>query len=91
MQLNTPYLGWTLRGAIQNHIDVYLSKDTFQEVKRAFPYLVAKEYATGGGDVSTFFSLCHACFTCGSTHSNRCPYFGTISLRMGSLLKSVIF
>ena len=25
---------------------------TFQEVQRAFPYLVSKEFASGGGDVS---------------------------------------
>lgn len=25
---------------------------TYQEVSRSFPYLVAKEFASGGGDVS---------------------------------------
>lgn len=44
-------LGWTLNGAIQPHIDVYLSQDTFTEVQRSFPYLVSKEFASGGGDV----------------------------------------
>ncbi|KAI0080016.1 hypothetical protein K474DRAFT_1590696 [Panus rudis PR-1116 ss-1] len=44
--------GWTLRGAIQDHVDVYVSQDTFKEVQRAFPYLVCKEFASGGGDVS---------------------------------------
>ncbi|TFY83986.1 hypothetical protein EWM64_g46 [Hericium alpestre] len=43
--------GWTLGGAIQSWIDVYVSKATFTEVQRSFPYLVAKEYASGGGDV----------------------------------------
>ena len=43
--------GWTLRGAIQPHIDIYLSEETFAEVKVTFPYLVQKEFATGGGDV----------------------------------------
>lgn len=43
--------GWTLRGAIQSHIDVYASESTYREVGRAFPYLVAKEHASGGGDV----------------------------------------
>ncbi len=44
-------LGWTLGGAIQSSIDVYLSQDTFIEVQRSFPYLVSKEFASGGGDV----------------------------------------
>lgn len=47
-------LGWTLNDAIQSHIDIYLSQETFVEVKRAFPYLVAKEFASGGGDVIQF-------------------------------------
>ena len=42
---------WTLRGVIQQHIDVYVSQTTFSEVQRAFPYMVSKEYASGGGDV----------------------------------------
>ncbi|KIO02379.1 hypothetical protein M404DRAFT_148234 [Pisolithus tinctorius Marx 270] len=42
--------GWTLGAAIQQHIDVYVSGDTFREVERAFPYLVSKEFASGGGD-----------------------------------------
>ncbi|KAF9015471.1 beta-lactamase-like protein [Cyathus striatus] len=47
--------GWTLRGAVQSHIDVYVSQETFSEVQRSFPYLVSKEYASGGGDASTFY------------------------------------
>ncbi|KAI6134090.1 beta-lactamase-like protein [Pisolithus croceorrhizus] len=46
--------GWTLRAAIQQHIDVYVSNDTFRDVERAFPYLVSKEFASGGGDVPEF-------------------------------------
>ncbi|KAI0757279.1 beta-lactamase-like protein [Daedaleopsis nitida] len=46
--------GWTLQGAIQPHVDVYLSQDTYEAVKIAFPYLVQKEFATGGGDVPEF-------------------------------------
>ncbi|KAL0577592.1 hypothetical protein V5O48_004390 [Marasmius crinis-equi] len=46
--------GWTLGSTIQDHVDVYLSQATFQEVKRSFPYLVSKEYASGGGDVPDF-------------------------------------
>lgn len=42
---------WTLGGAIQKHIDVYVSRETLAEIERAFPYLVAKEFASGGGDV----------------------------------------
>jgi len=51
--MNGPYraLGWTLNNAIQSHIDVYVSQDTLVEVQRSFPYLVAKEFASGGGDV----------------------------------------
>ncbi|KAI1791638.1 beta-lactamase-like protein [Ganoderma leucocontextum] len=46
--------GWTLHSAIQPHVDIYLSEDTFNEVKVTFPYLVKKEFATGGGDVPEF-------------------------------------
>ncbi|KAL1740777.1 beta-lactamase-like protein [Schizophyllum fasciatum] len=46
--------GWTLRGRIQHHIDVYCSQDTFREVERSFPYLVSKAFASGGGDVPEF-------------------------------------
>ncbi|KAF8592013.1 hypothetical protein K439DRAFT_1643968 [Ramaria rubella] len=46
--------GWTLGGAIQHHIDVYTSQATLTQVKRAFPYLVSKEFASGGGDVPQF-------------------------------------
>ena len=45
---------WTLHGVIQSHIDVYVSRTTFNEVKRAFPYMIAKEQASGGGDVPEF-------------------------------------
>lgn len=43
--------GWTLNNAIQSHVDLYVSQSTFKEVQRAFPYLVSKEFASGGGDV----------------------------------------
>ncbi|TFK76751.1 hypothetical protein BDN72DRAFT_754178 [Pluteus cervinus] len=46
--------GWTLNEAIQSHIDVYVSPTTFVEVQRSFPYLVSKEFASGGGDVPQF-------------------------------------
>ncbi|KAG8748051.1 hypothetical protein FRC10_009803 [Ceratobasidium sp. 414] len=46
--------GWTLNGSIQGHIDIYVSAFTFKEVQRSFPYLVAKEFATGGGDIPEF-------------------------------------
>jgi len=45
---------WTLRGAIQPHIDIYVSQATLVEVKRSFPYMVSKEFASGGGDVPDF-------------------------------------
>ncbi|KIK71381.1 hypothetical protein GYMLUDRAFT_33540 [Collybiopsis luxurians FD-317 M1] len=46
--------GWTLNRSIQSHVDVYVSETTFREVKRSFPYLVSKEFSTGGGDVPDF-------------------------------------
>ncbi|KAI0067920.1 hypothetical protein BV25DRAFT_888186 [Artomyces pyxidatus] len=46
--------GWTLRGAIQKNIDVYVSQATFVEVERSFPYMVNKEFRSGGGDVPEF-------------------------------------
>ncbi|KAF8272972.1 hypothetical protein EI94DRAFT_1717135 [Lactarius quietus] len=46
--------GWTLRGSIQKFIDVYASQATFTEVERSFPYMVAREYASGGGDIPEF-------------------------------------
>lgn len=45
---------WTLRGAIQPHIDLYCSRNTYVEVQRSFPYLVSREFASGGGDVPEF-------------------------------------
>jgi len=45
---------WTLRAAIQPHIDIYLTQRTFNEVQRTFPYLVDKGMATGGGDTPDF-------------------------------------
>jgi len=46
--------GWTLHNAIQPYIDLYVSMATYKEVQRAFPYLVSKEFASGGGDVPEF-------------------------------------
>ncbi|GAA6044114.1 hypothetical protein JCM8097_003217 [Rhodosporidiobolus ruineniae] len=43
--------GWTLRGAIQPSIPIYLTQDTFTEVSKAFPYLTNAGKATGGGDI----------------------------------------
>ncbi|THH29721.1 hypothetical protein EUX98_g4464 [Antrodiella citrinella] len=45
---------WTLHSAIQPYVDLYVSQATFVEVQRSFPYLVAKEFASGGGDVPEF-------------------------------------
>jgi hypothetical protein len=52
-----PLSGWTLRGSIQQFIDVYVSRTTFAEVERAFPYMVAREFASGGGDVSVMLTV----------------------------------
>ncbi|KAG8982238.1 hypothetical protein FRB90_006927 [Tulasnella sp. 427] len=46
--------GWTLNTAIQSHLDIYVNATSFGEIKRAFPYLVSKGFATGGGDVPEF-------------------------------------
>ncbi|KAG8985706.1 hypothetical protein FRB90_004498 [Tulasnella sp. 427] len=46
--------GWTLNTAIQAHLDIYVNSVSFGEIKRAFPYLVSKGLATGGGDVPEF-------------------------------------
>ncbi|GAA5993462.1 hypothetical protein JCM10908_002202 [Rhodotorula pacifica] len=43
--------GWTLRGAIQRSIPIYLTQETFNEVSKAFPYLTNAGKVTGGGDV----------------------------------------
>ncbi|KDN49097.1 hypothetical protein RSAG8_02450, partial [Rhizoctonia solani AG-8 WAC10335] len=46
---------WTLGELrIQDHIDVYLSEATMSDVRRGFPYLVSKEYATGSGHIPQF-------------------------------------
>ncbi|EJU05287.1 hypothetical protein DACRYDRAFT_19840 [Dacryopinax primogenitus] len=45
---------WTLDGTMQDHVDIYLSQKTFDEVERTFPYLVNKGMATGGGSVPEF-------------------------------------
>ncbi|KAJ7225924.1 beta-lactamase-like protein [Mycena pura] len=47
---------WTLGKRIQPHIDLYVSKATFQDIKRMFPYLVSREFATGGGDVCSAYN-----------------------------------
>ncbi|KII93635.1 hypothetical protein PLICRDRAFT_35866 [Plicaturopsis crispa FD-325 SS-3] len=46
--------GWTLNHNIQSHIDLYVSQATYLECQRSFPYLVSKEFASGGGDVPDF-------------------------------------
>ncbi|KAJ7462793.1 beta-lactamase-like protein [Mycena galericulata] len=50
---------WTLSDRIQPHIDLYVSEATYQDIKRMFPYLVSREYASGGGDVPEF--VWHVC------------------------------
>jgi hypothetical protein len=70
--------GWTLTGAIQNHIDVYVSQSTFHEVQRSFPYLVSKEFASGGGDVG-FFSSTRSSYLICNAEENRCRILNGIS------------
>lgn len=33
------FAAWTLDSVIQPYVDLYVSQETFNEVKRAFPYL----------------------------------------------------
>ncbi|KZO93446.1 hypothetical protein CALVIDRAFT_485865 [Calocera viscosa TUFC12733] len=78
---------WTLQGAIQDSIDIYLSQRTFEEVQRTFPYLVDKGMATGGGAVPEFqwhiiqeyndFDICGIIMTPILVHHGR--YFGPVS------------
>ncbi|KAJ7785884.1 beta-lactamase-like protein [Mycena metata] len=50
---------WTLSSRIQSHIDLYVSQATYEDIKRMFPYLVSKEFASGGGDIPEF--VWHVC------------------------------
>ncbi|KAJ7814118.1 beta-lactamase-like protein [Mycena olivaceomarginata] len=52
-------VAWTLSKRIQPHIDLYVSEATYQDIKRMFPYLVSKEFASGGGDIPEF--VWHVC------------------------------
>lgn len=45
---------WTSGGTLQESVPVYLNEETFAVVSRAFPYLVSKANATGGGEVASF-------------------------------------
>lgn len=42
---------WTMRGVLQPVVDVYLTKETLEVAKGAFPYLIDMDKATGGGGV----------------------------------------
>ncbi|KAI8924123.1 beta-lactamase-like protein [Entophlyctis helioformis] len=47
---------WTIGGetkSVQDVVHVYLGPETMEVVARAFPYMVDKKRATGGGDVPT--------------------------------------
>lgn len=46
--------GWTLGGFIQQTIEIYCSKATFEAVRDTYPYMVDTAKATGGGDVPAF-------------------------------------
>ncbi|KAJ7124726.1 beta-lactamase-like protein [Mycena crocata] len=50
---------WTLGERIQHRIDIYCSEATYIDIKRMFPYLVSKEFASGGGDIPEF--VWHVC------------------------------
>ncbi|KAJ6574682.1 beta-lactamase-like protein [Mycena capillaripes] len=50
---------WTLSNRIQPHVDLYVSEATYQDIKKSFPYLVSKEFASGGGDIPEF--VWHVC------------------------------
>lgn len=38
---------WTLGGAVQKHIDIYLSSETMDTIQTTFPFLVDVRNATG--------------------------------------------
>ncbi|KAJ3024169.1 hypothetical protein HKX48_005572 [Thoreauomyces humboldtii] len=44
-------IGATPETRVQDHVPVYLSRSTMEVVSGAFPYLVDRKKATGGGDV----------------------------------------
>ena len=44
---------WTLNGAVQSHVDIYLNQNTMEFCSSVFPYLVDTTRASGGGDVSS--------------------------------------
>ncbi|KIJ45707.1 hypothetical protein M422DRAFT_166522 [Sphaerobolus stellatus SS14] len=47
--------GWTdAKQGIQTHIDIYASQESYAFVQNAFPYLISKEHASGGGFVPQF-------------------------------------
>ncbi|KAJ6585285.1 beta-lactamase-like protein [Mycena capillaripes] len=50
---------WTFSNRIQPHVDIYVSEATYQDIKKVFPYLVSKEFASGGGDLPVF--VWHVC------------------------------
>ncbi|KAJ6519416.1 beta-lactamase-like protein [Mycena sanguinolenta] len=50
---------WTLSSRIQSHVDIYVSEATYLDIKRMFPYLVSKEFASGGGLIPEF--VWHVC------------------------------
>ncbi|KAJ7693607.1 beta-lactamase-like protein [Mycena rosella] len=50
---------WTLSNRIQPYIDIYASQATYETIKIMFPYLVSKEFASGGGDIPQF--VWHVC------------------------------
>ncbi|KAJ2965106.1 hypothetical protein NQZ79_g193 [Umbelopsis isabellina] len=45
---------WTSGGNLQTSVPIYLNDETFAVISRAFPYLVNKANATGGGEVASF-------------------------------------
>jgi hypothetical protein len=45
---------WTSGGTLQESVPIYLNDETFAVISRAFPYLVSKANATGGGEVASF-------------------------------------
>ncbi|PWN20000.1 hypothetical protein BCV69DRAFT_283524 [Microstroma glucosiphilum] len=42
---------WTMGGVLQNHVDVYVTKETLDVAVSTFPYLADVSKATGGGGV----------------------------------------
>lgn len=61
-----------LQGAFQSQVDLYVSSETFEEISRAFPYIVSKEF---GSDVSASHRSFHIGGKIAKLHCKQVPKF----------------